>query len=147
VWWFLLMIAGFLAILLALALADAGGPTRLGAVAIALCLSVGGAVCFGYGTYRLGVGFSVVRLALAAKGGAFGDPERGRRRVADREEVEASRRLRRRQITRIAYERIRAYRRFVHAELTKAEYHQVLDFLTFHETHPSRSARPGTRPR
>lgn len=110
----------------------------------AIVLLVGAVVAsivFAVSTYRLGTGNSVGTQVLAARGGAFGDPERGRRRVADRSEIAASRNLRRGRISRLEYERIIAYRHFVHGELSKSEYHQVLEFLDFHQAHTNRQGR------
>ena len=49
-----------------------------------------------------------------------------RSRSADREEIEAGRLLRKGRITRVQYEQRIAYRRFVHGEITRAEYHSIL---------------------
>ena len=142
--WFIGMLVSFVAVIVFLNFL--AQPTPDPSIRIVwLLMGMVAGVCFSYCTYRLGTGNSVARQALAARGGAFGDPERGRRRVADREEVQAYRRFRRGRISRIQYERTIAYRRFVHGELSKLEYHQVLDFLAFHEAHPARSGRPSPR--
>lgn len=142
--WSLILVLSFVGILVAATL-TAGHPNGLGAVFIILVFLNFSFAGLGVSTFRLGVYHSRFRQWRAARGAPFGDPERGRSRVADRDEIAASRRLRRRRISRIQYERVIAYRRFVHGELTKTEYHQVLDFLSFHESHPSRSARPNGR--
>jgi hypothetical protein len=142
--WFGGVVGSFVVLILCYSLLT--GPIASFAFAVLLSVLVVVAIAvLLYSAYRLGVGNSVATQVYAARGGRFGDPEGGRRRIADREEITAYRDLRRRRISRIQYERILAYRRFVHGELTKSEYHQVLDFLAFHETHPSRTPRTSPR--
>jgi hypothetical protein len=65
--------------------------------------------------------FVMLRFKFVTEGG----------RRADREEISASRRLRRGAITRQEYEQIVAYRHFVHNEISREEYHAILSFLDY----------------
>jgi hypothetical protein len=88
-----------------------------------------------YVQYRFVSDNSIVSSVLAARGFSLGDPE-GAVRPSDPEERNAHRRFRRKQITRLDYERIIARRHFVHGELTHAEYNDIIRQLN--EQDPSK---------
>ena len=58
----------------------------------------------------------------------LGDPE-DQPRLADRQERAAQRDLRRGKLSRQQYEKIIAYRHFVHGEISRAEYHHIISEL------------------
>lgn len=64
-------------------------------------------------------------------------------RVVDRQELSALRRLQRRAITRVEYERIVAFRHLAHGEISEPEYRQILRYLAEQEPRPAADvARP-----
>jgi hypothetical protein len=97
-----------------------------------------------YSAYRLGIGYSVGVMALAARRGSnFGNPEPDRRRPDD-EEMKAYRRFARGQLSRVDYEKIVAHRQFVHGELTELEYHHRLQVIADQATIYPKATHRGT---
>jgi hypothetical protein len=109
--------------------------TLLGLAAVGLIALL----TYWYAANRLTEGNRFWSYTLLGKGYPEGDSTSARRRQSDPEERAAWKRFRRREITRIDYERRMAYRRFVHGEVSIEEYHEILQELT--------SASGGTPPR
>lgn len=102
-------------------------------VALALVAAVVVAIgVMAYVQFRFGIFSSILALYWAARQRTRGDPV-GDRRTADRDEIEAQRRLRRGEITRGQYERVVTYRKFVHGELSRAQYHAALRQIALEE--------------
>jgi hypothetical protein len=88
--------------------------------------------------WRLVANNSIMSRHFSESGYDPADLEEGRRLV-DREELSALRRLYRRAITRVEYERIIAYRHYVHGEITHGEYEAVLRYLAVQEPPSSKA--------
>jgi hypothetical protein len=96
-------------------------PTA-GVAVVLLVIGLAAAVVLTYAQLRLVPGQS---FWLTPRPGGPGDPD-DEGRLADPEERDARRRLRRGAITRREYDRILARRHFVHGEISREEYHETL---------------------
>ena len=118
----LLFIGSSFLVLLAIVFDTLAGVVGLEDV-IVVSLAFVAAVLLSYAMYRRSKATSIPLYTIGqATDDALGDPEAGRRRPADREELRAWKQWKQHRISRAEYEHIMAYRKFVHAELSTQEY-------------------------
>jgi hypothetical protein len=104
------------------------GPASPALVVAVLAVAGVATVTLVYAETRLVPVQASVAIPLRSPSGSVIDPE-DEPRLADPAERAARRRLRRGTIPRQEYERVVAYRHFVHGEISRAEYHEICRFL------------------